>query len=361
MHLYFHIPFCASKCPYCAFGSTDKEFGLVKPYFDAINFELDAFLAGAHPFFKLKNEPISTIFFGGGTPSAVKAEFYAGIFEKIQPFLSQNCEVTAEANPRSATPQWLREMRSFGLNRVSFGVQSLREDKLKLLGRRHGQKDVFDAVQNAVAAGFERVSVDVIYGTCLDSKESLKREFELLFTLPFTHLSAYSLTIEENTPFALTPHFAKDDENLARFVFDEFENHGFTQYEISNFATNLHGKLDVCRHNYAYWQGADYAGFGAFAVGTSGGLRLTSPKNAQAYIDSPLSKECENLSAQNLADERLFLGLRSAVGVEAKGLGAKRLARVQTLRDERLLRFENGRFFCKDFLLADEIFLFITQ
>ena len=165
MHIYIHIPFCESKCPYCAFGSYTDKFDLVQKYFNALEFEISNFLLN-NP-----NLKISTLFFGGGTPSSVGAEFYAKIFEMLKPKFTKFAEITSEANPNSANLKWLKQMRELGLNRVSFGAQSFSEKKLKFLGRIHNSAQIHKAVQNANLAGFKNINLDLIYGSKFDDKK----------------------------------------------------------------------------------------------------------------------------------------------------------------------------------------------
>ena len=190
------MPFCESKCPYCAFGSSDDEFKKVSAYFKALCLDLN---------FQLKSQnvkEISTIFFGGGTPSAVNAKFYDEIFSILAPLCTPETEITFEANPNSANLAWLKHIKKLGANRISFGAQSFFEDKLKFLGRIHNKEQIFKAVENAHTAGFKSINLDLIYDTKFDTKKRLLAEVESLKSLAITHLSAYSLTLEENTPFA---------------------------------------------------------------------------------------------------------------------------------------------------------------
>ena len=245
------MPFCESKCPYCAFGSSDDEFSKVGAYFKALCFDLN---------FQLKSQnvkEISTIFFGGGTPSAVNARLYDKIFSILAPLCTPKTEITLEANPNSANLSWLKHVKNLGANRISFGAQSFFEDKLKFLGRIHSREQIFKAVENAHAAGFKSINLDLIYDTKFDTKKRLLAEVENLKSLAITHLSAYSLTLEENTPFAGKKSYKKDSYTLAKFMIEQIQRTGFKQYEISNFG-------ETCKHNLGYWQGKNYLSVGAF-------------------------------------------------------------------------------------------------
>lgn len=345
MHFYFHIPFCTSKCPYCAFGSHKDKFSKVKSYFKALKFELSSYL-------KTNQNKIKTIFIGGGTPSAVDAGFYEEIFEILRPNLDKNCEITSEANPNSATQIWLETMAKFGTNRISFGAQSFDEKKLKFLGRAHSSNLIYKAVENAKIAGFKNINLDLIYDTKFDTKSLLASEINHIKALKIDHISAYSLTLEENTPFYGKISYKKDSVNLAKFLINELNNLGLGQYEISNF-----GK--ICKHNLSYWKLENYAGFGAYSVGFEKNRRFYAP-NLEEYLQNPLSKKVEILKDSEILSEKIFLGLRSKVGVKISILTKEQLQKVEILEKNGKIFIKNGRIFNKNFLLSDEISLFLT-
>ena len=346
MQVYIHVPFCESKCPYCAFGSSDDEFNKTKAYFQALVLDLN---------FQLKSQnvkEISTIFFGGGTPSAVNGKFYDEIFSILAPLCTPKTEITFEANPNSANLAWLKHVKNLGANRISFGAQSFFEDKLKFLGRIHSKEQIFKAVENAHAAGFKSINLDLIYDTKFDTKKRLLAEVESLKNLAITHLSAYSLTLEENTPFAGKKSYKKDSESLAKFMIEQIELAGFGQYEISNYG-------QICKHNLGYWQGKNYLGVGAYSVGFVDGIRYYAKSSIDDYIAKPTHREREILSQSELVREHIFLGLRSIVGVEAGCLSEAQKKRANILVENEKLLFKNGKFYNPNFLLSDEIALFI--
>jgi len=340
------VPFCESKCPYCAFGSSDDEFSKVSAYFKALCLDLN---------FQLKSQnvkEISTIFFGGGTPSAVNAKLYDEIFSILAPLCTPEAEITFEANPNSANLAWLKHVKNLGANRISFGAQSFFEDKLKFLGRIHSREQIFKAVENAHAAGFKSINLDLIYDTKFDTKRRLLAEVENLKSLAITHLSAYSLTLEENTPFSGKKSYKKDSDTLAKFMIEQIQMAGFKQYEISNFG-------QICKHNLGYWQGKNYLGVGAFSVGFKDATRYYAKSSIDAYIAQPTHREREILSQSELTREHIFLGLRSIVGVEAGRLSEAQKKRANLLVENEKLLFKEGKFYNPNFLLSDEIALFI--
>ena len=349
MLLYIHIPFCESKCPYCAFGSLVGKENRAKDYFRSM---IDDFKAQILKFGVRKNS-LNSVFIGGGTPSVVDASLYENLFFEISPFLSADCEITSEANPNSADVNWLKGMLNLGVNRISFGAQSFFEDKLKFLGRTHNGEQIYEAVENAKLAGFENINVDLIYGTKFDTKKRLEKEIENVKNLNLSHLSAYSLTLEEKTPFYAKTSYKKDSPILAKFLIKEIEKIGLKQYEISNFGR-------ICKHNLGYWQGENYLAIGAYAVGFINDIRFRNKEILDSYIKSPHDKEIENLNKNDLTLERIFLGARSAVGIDAKILDSNQLQRAEILRSGKKLKFKDGRYFANDFLLADEISLFVA-
>ena len=351
MLIYIHIPFCDSKCSYCSFNSYVDKFQLRENYMDALlkqlRFELKRFGA--------KEKSIETLFIGGGTPSTVSPELYRPLFELLTPYFMDDAEITTEANPNSATYSWIQGMKDLGVNRISFGVQSFDNKKLKFLNRAHNSEDAVRAVNDAHHAGIQNISIDLIYATAMDTKELLQKDLQQAFTLPINHISAYALTIEEGTVFEKTPEVAKEKLSLTNFVFDTIKKHGFTQYEISNFGTYQ------SRHNLGYWQYKNYIGVGSGAVGCKDGVRYYPSKDIDFYIQNPLHVREEILTYEEQKAEKLFLGLRSVVGVDETILNADELKRANILLEENKLTKNGNKFYNNEYLLSDEISLFILN
>ncbi len=350
MLLYIHIPFCDSKCSYCSFNSYVDKFHLKTDYMQALQkqllYELERFNALA--------KSIETLFIGGGTPSTVNPELYKPIFSLLQPYLADDAEITFEANPNSATPQWLQGMYELGVNRISFGVQSFNDEKLKFLARAHQSSDAIKAVETAKKIGFDHLSLDLIYATAMDTKELLQHDLDIALSLPIDHLSAYALTIEEGTPFASTPEVANEKLALTTWFLKSIKSHRFGQYEISNFGTYR------SKHNLGYWQYKDYIGLGSGAVGSLKGTRFYPTSSVEAYIADPLEITVEQLDDEAIKTEKVFLGFRSIVGVDPDILTLEEKKQADLLVGEKKLRFEQGRYYNDDFLLSDELVLFIT-
>ena len=305
--------------------------------------------------FNAEENSIETIFIGGGTPSTIKAKLYQPIFKLLKKYIKSNIEITIEANPNSATHKWLNDIYKLGVNRVSFGVQSFNEKKLKLLNRAHNKSQAIDAIKNAHHIGFKNISLDLIYATFGDTKELLNSDLEEAFKLPINHLSAYALTIEEGTPFQKTPNMAIEYLELTQWFFNAIKEKGFQQYEISNFGTYK------SKHNLGYWLYKDYIGIGSGAVGKLENRRFYSNSIIEDYINNPTIVKAELLSDEDIKLEKIFLGLRSYIGFEKTILNKHELKQVQILINEGKIYYKEDRFYNKNYLLADEIALFITQ
>jgi len=303
--------------------------------------------------FKTTKESIETLFIGGGTPSTVASELYVPIFELLKPYLKKDAEITTEANPNSATKTWLKGMKDLGVNRVSFGVQSFDKEKLKALNRAHTPQQAKDAIMNAKELGFEHLSLDLIYNYQGDTETLLLNDIEQAFKLPIDHISAYELTIEDGTKFSSTPEVRQEDENLAFFVAEEIKKRGFRHYEISNFGSYQ------SRHNKGYWELKNYIGAGAGAVGFLEKRRFYPTAAIETYIKNPLQITEELLTEDELLTEKIFLGLRSNIGLEKSTLTNNIQQKAEILCDENKLKCDHIRYYNDNFFLSDELALFL--
>jgi oxygen-independent coproporphyrinogen-3 oxidase len=340
--LYIHIPFCDSKCNYCAFNSYTNLNHLKKDYFDALKKQ----------FLSLNPTNYKTVFIGGGTPSTMPVKFYEKLFNLLNPYIKNCEEITIECNP-NVSYEWLKEIKNFGVNRISFGVQSFNEEKLKFLNRNHSKLQAINSILNAKKAGFDNINIDLIYATALDNKELLKNDLKTAFSLPITHISAYSLTIEEGTKFEGDFSKRKDDEELEVWFINKIKER-FNQYEISNF-----GK--TCIHNLGYWQLKEYTGIGAGAVGFKNKKRYYTQTNVYEYIKNPTNYKIELLNDEDIKKEKILLGLRSIIGFEKNLLNENELKRANILIEEKKLYEKDKKIFSYDFLLADALSEFIID
>ena len=347
--VYIHIPYCDSKCHYCSFNTYVDKFDTREAYMKALERQLDFELKR----FQAKENSIETLFIGGGTPSTVAPELYAPIFELLKPYLQKDAEITTEANPNSATETWLKGMKSLGVNRVSFGVQSFDADKLKLLNRAHNPQQAKDAIAYANTLGFQHISLDLIYNYQGDTEALILKDIETAFTLPIDHISAYELTIEDGTKFSATPEVRQEDENLAFFVTEQIEKRGFKAYEISNFGSYQ------SKHNKGYWEIKDYIGAGAGAVGFLKDKRFYPSSGIESYIENPINITEEILTKEELLTEKIFLGLRSDIGIEKNSLSSVMQERANLLCEEKKLRSNTTHYYNNNFFLSDELSLYI--
>jgi oxygen-independent coproporphyrinogen-3 oxidase len=306
---------------------------------------------------KKTNSPLTSIFIGGGTPSSIEAVLYDPLFTSFQNFIDKNTEITIEANPNSTTKEWLEHLKNLGVNRVSFGVQSFDDEKLKFLGRNHDKNMAINSVNLAYEVGFKNINLDLIYDTAVDTKELIKNDLEIIKTLPINHISAYSLTIEEGTKFFNRPEVKIENIDMASYIFQKLANFGFTQYEISNFSKNEKARS---KHNFGYWEKEDYLGVGAGAVGCIKNERYYPKKDVQAYINEPLIyEEVEILDSDDIKFERIFLGLRSLAGIPLSLFDKRQKEKIVLLIQEGKVTIKDEILINNNFLLSDEIALFL--
>ena len=319
---------------------------LKENYTKAICLQLKSELKRFNP----KLNSIKSLFIGGGTPSTLKPCMYEEFFEILRPYLQEKAEITIEANPNSASLEWLEGIRELGINRVSFGVQSFDETKLKKLGRNHNRIQAIDAINDAHKIGIKNISCDLIYATSFD----VQNDIDIALSLPINHISSYALTLEENTFFYGKTRLIDDCPRLAEEFIKKITKK-FKQYEISNF-----GEYQS-QHNLGYWKGDDYIGIGAGAVGFLKNRRFYPYKSIAKYIENPLNVKIEKLSKEELTTEKIFLGLRSIVGVDIEVLTKKQRQKVDILTQEKKLTCSDGKICNNDFLLSDEIALYIIS
>ncbi|MFB0834325.1 radical SAM family heme chaperone HemW [Arthrobacter halodurans] len=331
--VYVHIPFCAVRCGYCDFNTyTAHELGsgaTQDTYASAVAAELD-FGHAALRASGIHERPVETVFFGGGTPTLLPAEDLAHVLGRIRGLwgLAEGAEVTTEANPDSVTPESLRVLAEAGFTRVSFGMQSAVPHVLKTLDRTHRPDRVPLAVQWARDAGLD-VSVDLIYGTPGESLEDWRASLEAALSYEPDHISAYALIIEDGTRLAAQIRRGEvpdidDDDHADKYLLADrlLAGAGFSWYEVSNWSRSAATR---CRHNLAYWTGADWWGAGPGAHSHVGGLRWWNVKHPSAYqqrIDAAVSpaagRETPDEDARYL--ERAMLLTRIAEGMPIEGL-----------------------------------------
>lgn len=370
MHLYLHIPFCRRACHYCDFHFStqlqDKSV-VVAAIVTEIEQRKDY----------LKNKELTSIYFGGGTPSLLNINELHDIFLKINEHftIAPNAEITLEANPDDISSDRLKIWRKFGINRLSIGIQSFNDLYLKYMNRIHSGEMAEKSVKLAQAEGIENISIDLIYAvnplhtkpskritknelqlTEIDFHTSWKNDIEKALSLGVPHISSYCLTIEEKTVFGSwvkNNQIPTVDDDFASQQFDllvnSLENSGFEQYEISNFARNNHYAI----HNTSYWKGEEYLGVGPSAHSFNGVSRQFNVSNNTKYVRAVNEKvpyfEIEMLTPENKANELIMTGLRTQWGVSIAAIEQQIgtlpqwfYDRVTTKKNQGLLRHENN-------------------
>lgn len=310
--IYVHIPFCKSRCIYCGFFSTTS-IEKCRKYVDAVVAELAARKD------ELKGETIETLYFGGGTPSQLPPEEVERILSTILYIYNvrEGAEITLEANPDDVSPALLSAWRSMGINRLSMGVQTFSDQRLRFLNRRHTASQAMQAVKAAQQMGFDNLSIDLMFGFPEQTLEEWKRDVQMALSLGVQHLSAYSLMYEEGTrlhQMLEQGDIAELDEELSVQMYDyliqALTDAGYRHYELSNFA--LPGRES--RHNSSYWHGIPYLGVGAGAHSFDGQQRCYHADSLDAYLKGePLV--VEHLTEAECYDEFVFTGLRTAEGI----------------------------------------------
>lgn len=311
--IYLHIPFCKSRCIYCGFFSTTS---LQKrhDYVEAVVKELHQ----RHSF--LGDEPVDTIYFGGGTPSQLPPDEIEYLLHTIFNIYNvrEGVEITLEGNPDDMTSVMLQRLHKMGINRLSMGVQTFDEERLCFLHRRHTAAQAIQAVRDAQAAGFSNISIDLMFGFPHQTLDEWKRDLQTALSLQIQHISAYSLMYEDGTVLErmLTNGMIREvDEEVSLQMYeslmDTLKDAGYVHYEISNFS--LPGMQS--RHNSSYWHGIPYLGVGAGAHSYDGHDRFYHPDSLEEYISDPYVLVTEKLTDNERYDEYVFTSLRTAEGL----------------------------------------------
>lgn len=296
--IYIHWPFCLSRCLYCDFfrqiKDNSSEDDIIEEYLEDLNF---------YHGMTSKSE-VTSVFFGGGTPSLIAPKNIEKIINHIQKKwnISKNVEISLEANPNSNKKNMFSDLQSSGINRLSLGIQSLRDEDLKFLGRTHNKEQALKAIDEVLNT-FDNHSMDMIYALPKQQFNNWQKDLEIVSNFGFKHISLYQLMIEEGTPFHKQNIQTMDDEKANDFytyTSEALEKKGYEHYEISNFAKKGH----QASHNLVYWQGYDYIGIGKSAHGRIG-LKATTHK-----------RKIDNITTEERATELLLMGLRISEGID---------------------------------------------
>jgi oxygen-independent coproporphyrinogen-3 oxidase len=341
--VYVHIPFCSSKCDYCAFATWTDRHHLTDAYLGALRRDIERAIADGMP-------TATSIFVGGGTPSMVDGDALAEIIGVVP--VAPDAEITVECNPDDVTDALLESYRRGGVNRISLGVQSMSSHVLGALGRRHDQRNVRLAVEAIRQVGLESFNLDVIYGAAGESLDDWRHTIDEIVALEPPHVSAYALTVEPGTPLAAQPDRHPDDDDQAdkyELVDDALSAAGLSNYEISNWSRPGH----ECRHNVLYWRQQNYLGFGCAAHSHRDGRRWWNVRTPERYIDAVGGGESteaagETLDAATRRFERLELQIRMPEGVPLDALDGDALPGLVERHGDRWVLTRRGRLMAND-------------
>lgn len=372
--LYIHIPFCTNKCHYCDFTSYVLKGQPVDEYLNALEMEMQRTVAQWPPV------EIDTVFVGGGTPTVLTPPQMEKFLKAVRTYfpLAPNVEFTMEANPGTTDIDKLAAMKAGGVNRISFGVQSFDNGLLERIGRIHSVDDVYRSIENARAAGFTNLSIDLMFGLPGQTVELLRDSVNRAMELGLPHYSIYSLKVEENTLFhklyernelPLPPE--EEEFNMFILLMDMLKENGYAHYEISNFAKPGYES----RHNSTYWRNEPYYGLGAGAHGYANRMRHVNLKGITPYIDAAAEKlprlETALVPEAEAMEDLMMVGLRLLAGVPAsrfsnqfagQTLEGKFGGVIHKLMDDGLLEAEKTendtiyRLTDKGVLLGNEVF-----
>ena len=360
MELYLHMPFCVRKCAYCDFLSFPTDQETQNLYTRRLREDIDAMGK------KYGDIPVDTIFIGGGTPSVPDSALIVGIMEHVRKafHVAEGAEISMEANPGTVTREKLTDYRRAGINRLSFGLQSANDRELKLLGRIHTWAEFLESFHLARECGFTNINIDLMSALPGQTRESWKDTLKRVTDLNPEHISAYSLIIEDGTPFGekygseegrkLLP-----DEDSEREMYHETKRFlrdcGYERYEISNYAKP--GR--ACRHNIGYWTGLPYLGLGLGASSYMDGCRFAVNSDMKQYLEEKpgMFTDVEKLTKKDMEEEFFYVGLRMTAGVSLPeferrfGMSAKDVypGLMEMFVEEKAAVFQGDRFVLTDY------------
>ena len=360
MELYLHMPFCVRKCAYCDFLSFPTDQETQNLYTRRLREDIDAMGK------KYGDIPVDTIFIGGGTPSVPDSALIVGIMEHVRKafHVAEGAEISMEANPGTVTREKLTDYRRAGINRLSFGLQSANDRELKLLGRIHTWAEFLESFHLARECGFTNINIDLMSALPGQTRESWKDTLNRVTDLNPEHISAYSLIIEDGTPFGekygseegrkLLP-----DEDSEREMYHEtkrfLQDCGYERYEISNYAKP--GR--ACRHNIGYWTGLPYLGLGLGASSYMDGCRFAVNSDMKQYLEEKpgMFTDVEKLTKKDMEEEFFYVGLRMTAGVSLPeferrfGVSAKDVypGLMEMFVEEKAAVFQGDRFVLTDY------------
>ena len=322
--VYIHIPFCKSICSYCDFCKMYYNGSFVTQYLNALINEIHDRYMG---------EEIKTLYIGGGTPSALTIKDLNYLFDIISKLnLSDELEFTFECNLNDINEELLLLLKEKRVNRLSIGIESFNENKLKFMERSHTYEEAENAMKLARSLGFDNINVDFIYGIPGETIKDMKKDLDMILKLEPDHVSTYSLIIEDNTKIGyqgVLPIPEELDASMYEYICDILKKEGFVHYEVSNFAKND----KYSKHNLKYWNNEEYYGFGLGASGYVHGVRYDNTRSLTKYVNGEYVKNEEMLSKEDMMYYELMLGFRKMEGINLKEFYKKYGVNMQEVYD----------------------------
>ena len=334
MHIYVHIPFCDSICYYCDFKRGLYEKAVLKLWLKQIEKEVNA----------LDLRSISTLYFGGGTPSCLPLDLFSQLASLFTPYLCKDYEWTVECNPNNINEALINTYLQAGVNRISLGVQSFDDTFLQAIGRKHSSQDVFNSIQRFREAGLNNLSVDLIYGLPNQTLADVKNEIRTFLSLNVPHLSIYALQIEPGSIFGkkgLKPCEEGLDANMYECIRQMMTEHGYEHYEISSYARN--GMYS--RHNRCYWDDSDFIGIGWGASGKEGSRRYDHVDTLSNYLQDERRVYVEDCDAPF---ESIMMSLRTCFGLDCQKWERKYHQDFKKVYDKQLQTYVPEYLYWKD-------------
>ena len=350
-HLYLHVPFCTSICAYCDFCHRLFDEQIADRWLDRLEREIKDNCAGFY----------ETIYIGGGTPTSLTLEQLERLFRMIRPYAKKVKEYTIEANPESLDEEKILVMKSYGINRISIGIQSSDDDLLKLLNRRHSFEDAKEKISLCKKNGLDNISVDLMYSLPTQTMKMLEKTIQDILELDVVHISIYSLTIEDNTIFKAKGYEPLDIEleaDMYEYVIKVLEENGYRQYEVSNFAK----KGYESRHNIGYWHYDDFLGLSLHASSKVGCLRWTNTASFREYFSKEdLKQDIVGLNKKDEMFENIMMSLRLKEGLDIARFNKKYSCDLVKEYPEAMknphIEIRNGYLICDNLAILDDVLL----
>lgn len=350
MVVYIHIPFCNSICSYCDFCKIYYNKKYIYKYLDALKKEIDE---------RYKNDEITSIFIGGGTPSSLEEDELIYLFEILKIFDTSNLkEFTIECNPESITLEKLKIMKKYGVNRISIGVQSFDDEVLKILGRSHSKREVFDKV-NLVKKYFDNINIDLIYAVTSDISK-VKKDIDYFLKLDIPHVSCYSLIIEDGTILKNNNYKNIDtdiDYEMYKLIDKTLTSHGYVHYEISNYVKNGYESL----HNLTYWNNDSYYGFGLSSVSYLENRRISNTFNLNKYLSGDYVMKVNYEDKKVRMENEIMLGFRKVKGINLKRFKERYGITLQEAYDINELLNDGILILSDDYLRINDDFIYVSN